>query len=314
MDPWKLVYHDFDPGQEKLREALCTLGNGAFATRGAAPESRADETHYPGTYVAGLYNRLRSDVQGRAIENEDLVNLPNWLPLGFRVDQDDWLDLRKIEILDFLQELDVRQGVLQRRVRLRDAKGRITRLFERRFVHMREAHIAGLETKVTAENWSGELTIRAALDGTVENKGVERYRQLASKHLEPIASGSLEWGGTWLKVRTRQSRIEIAEAARVRLFRDGKPPRAARSLIEEPDYVAEEFGLRMQSGASVTVEKVVAWSPRPTPQSPNVVSRPQEAARRAGRFADLLQATSTPGRSSGADVRSSLPAANRGPS
>jgi len=38
---WKLIYNRFKPAQEGLREALCTLGNGYFATRGAAAESVA---------------------------------------------------------------------------------------------------------------------------------------------------------------------------------------------------------------------------------------------------------------------------------
>ena len=49
-----LAYEGFDPEREGLREALCTLGNGRFATRGAAPEARADDVHYPGTYAAGV--------------------------------------------------------------------------------------------------------------------------------------------------------------------------------------------------------------------------------------------------------------------
>jgi trehalose/maltose hydrolase-like predicted phosphorylase len=49
MTAWTLAYDGFDPASEGLREALCTLGNGYFATRGAAPESSADDVHYPGT-------------------------------------------------------------------------------------------------------------------------------------------------------------------------------------------------------------------------------------------------------------------------
>ena len=49
MTGWKLIYEDFNPPQETPREALCTLGNGYFATRGAAPEAKADGVHYPGT-------------------------------------------------------------------------------------------------------------------------------------------------------------------------------------------------------------------------------------------------------------------------
>ena len=92
MNPWVLVYDGFDPPGERLREALCTLGNGYFATRGAAPEAAADAVHYPGTYVAGCYNRLVSRVAGREVENEDLVNVPNWLPLSFRPEGGRWLD------------------------------------------------------------------------------------------------------------------------------------------------------------------------------------------------------------------------------
>jgi alpha,alpha-trehalase len=49
---WSLVYEDYRAAQEGLREALCTLGNGYFATRGAAPDSWADDIHYPGTYLS----------------------------------------------------------------------------------------------------------------------------------------------------------------------------------------------------------------------------------------------------------------------
>ena len=47
-DVWTLVYDDFDPGRQGLREALCALGNGYFVTRGALPEAKADEVNYPG--------------------------------------------------------------------------------------------------------------------------------------------------------------------------------------------------------------------------------------------------------------------------
>ena len=65
MNSWALVYEGYDPEQEKLREALCTVGNGYFCTRGAAPESSANKHHYPGTYLAGGYNRLETDIAGR---------------------------------------------------------------------------------------------------------------------------------------------------------------------------------------------------------------------------------------------------------
>ena len=103
---WSLVYHSFKPQEEGLREALCTLGNGYFATRGAGSESCADDTHYPGTYFAGGYNRLLTEISGRIIENEDLVNMPNWLCLSFRIEESQWFNLKAVDILNYHQELN----------------------------------------------------------------------------------------------------------------------------------------------------------------------------------------------------------------
>ena len=172
MDEWIFRRAEFDPKSEGLWEALFTLGNGYFATRGAAPEARADDIHYPGTYVAGCYNRMVTEVAGRPVENEDLVNVPNWLPLSFKINGSEWFDLRQAEIIDYRQELHLRSGVLERRVRWEDASGRRTLLAERRLVHMEEHHLAALELTLTPENWAGSIEIRSAIDGTVTNAGV----------------------------------------------------------------------------------------------------------------------------------------------
>ena len=87
---WVLTYQDGDPGEERARETMLTVGNGYLATRGAAPEAVADAHHYPGTYVAGIYNRLTSVVDGQTREDESIVNLPNWLPVTFRPVRGRW--------------------------------------------------------------------------------------------------------------------------------------------------------------------------------------------------------------------------------
>jgi alpha,alpha-trehalase len=286
---WSFVYEGFDPAQEGLREALCTLGNGYFATRGAAPEAKADDVHYPGTYLAGGYNRLTTDIEGRAVENEDLVNVPNWLPLTFRIEGGDWFDLRKVHILAYRQELDLKRGLLIRTVRFRDSADRRTTLTSQRFVHMSSQHYAGLETTLTPENWAGYLEIRSALDGSVVNAGVERYRQLSNKHLEPLGTGTVGEDGIWLKVRTNQSRIEVALAARTRVILDGQPVVAQGSPIQEPDYIAQGFACDVAAGSKVTIEKTVSlFTSRDHAISESGLEA-RKALQRAGEFEELLQ-------------------------
>ena len=252
-----LAYEGFDPEREGLREALCTLGNGRFATRGAAPESRADDIHYPGTYAAGVYNRLTTDLGSREVENEDLVNLPNWLPLAFRIDGGPWFDVRAVELLEYRQELDLRGGILVRHIRFRNRDGFESTVTQRRFVHMDDAHVAGLETSVVAENWSGRLDVRSELDGTVVNAGVPRYRDLANRHLRLVEQGAVDDESVGLVVETTQSHVRIALAARTRAFVNGKPAAAEIRLLEEDGRIGHGLSLELARGHMATVEKVV---------------------------------------------------------
>jgi alpha,alpha-trehalase len=289
MSIWSLVYEGFDPEKEALREALCTLGNGYFATRGAAPESSADKVHYPGTYVAGVFNRLTTELDGMTIENEDMVNLPNWLPLTFRIEGSDWFDLHQAELLEYRQELDLRRGLLTRLVRFREPSGKQTRLIQRRFVHMAYPHLAGLETTIVAENWSGGIDIRSALDGKVTNWGVERYRRLNNHHLVPVDTTAVDSETICLRVETSQSRIRIGEAARTRVLRDGGLVEPERQVIQEPGHIAQEFSVQLQEDQAVTIEKIAAvYTSRDDAISESGLEACKEVMR-APDFDDLLE-------------------------
>lgn len=289
MGAWALVYEGFDPDTEGRREALTTLGNGYFCTRGAADEAQADGVHYPGTYLAGGYNRLRTEIDGHILENEDLVNLPNWLPLTFRCADGPWFRLPDVELLDYRQELDLRQGVLTRALRFADRQGRRFRAVFRRLVHMQQPHLAAQELTLTAEDWSGELEFRAALDGRVVNAGVDRYRRLNGRHLQPVAQAAFGEDGLGLTVRTTQSRLEVALAARTRLFRDGRAAAGDRRSVAEDGYVAQLVRLEVEAGRPVTVQKVVALYTSRDPAITEAGREARAAVRAAPDFEDLLR-------------------------
>ena len=257
MSDWRLVYDGFNAEEEGLRESLCTLANGYFATRGAAPESRADVVHYPGTYAAGVFNRLATAIDGREVVNESIVNLPNWLPLAVR-GPDGWFDDRDATVVSHHVELDPRRAMLTRRTMFEDAGGRRLSLAQRRFVSLRDPHLAALETTIVAEGWSGPVIIRSAIDGGVRNSGVARYDGLGDAHLRVVDARGVSNEVIELVAETTQSRIRVAVAARTRLSRD------ERRLDLEPvteigdDQVAQEFHLDLAAGEPVTIEKVVA--------------------------------------------------------
>ncbi|MGB3682445.1 MAG: glycosyl hydrolase family 65 protein [Rubrobacteraceae bacterium] len=260
MENWKLVYDHYDPEEEGLRESMTSTGNGYFCTRAAAHWSDADGTHYPGTYVHGGYNRETTIMAGRPVLNEDLVNFPNWLVLKLRIEEDgEPVDFDNVEVLWYRHELDIRNATLIRDLRFRDPAGRETTLESRRFVSMADMHQAAIEWKITPENWSGNVEIITALDGRVVNEGVARYEQLEGRHLDPVSPRTFGPEIIALEVRTRQSRIYVAEAARTRVYGENGELEVGRGLYQMQDYIHQVLSFEAREGSPVRVEKMVSF-------------------------------------------------------
>ncbi|MFE5587742.1 glycoside hydrolase family 65 protein [Kitasatospora sp. NPDC056531] len=279
-DPWTLHYRGFDPGEEGLREALCALGNGYVVSRGAAPESVADGVHYPGTYLAGCYDRAESTITGRVVANEDLVNCPNWLPLTFRAAGGAWFAGPPAEQT---VELDLRRGLLTRTALVVDDRGRRTRLVQRRLASQAQPHLLALESTFTPENWSGPLEVRSGLDGRVANTGVDRYRGLTERHLTSAGQGVNETGLLWLEAHAVNSPLRIALAARTTT--DGATQVATEC---REGWAAHVLTVVAECGRPVTVEKTVALHT----SRDRAIETPLRAslllAAEAGRFEEML--------------------------
>ncbi|MEU4063478.1 glycoside hydrolase family 65 protein [Streptomyces wedmorensis] len=255
---WTWRYERYDPERERLLEALCTLGNGRFATRGSAPECTAGGPHYPGTYLAGCYDRLTSAVAGEQVENEDLVNLPNWTLLRYRCLPDDgptgdWLTPDSGELRHYDVRLDLRAGVLTRRQFFEDARGRGLRVSHIRVVHMGDSGLAAQCTLFRAYGWSGSVEVRSVLDGAVTNAGVERYRHLDGRHLTDHRAGFEPDGVAWISCRTVDPGIRIAMAVRTVT----RPARSAREAATGTGTV-QTYRLPIAPRCSATVVKTLA--------------------------------------------------------
>ncbi|EPR43877.1 beta-phosphoglucomutase family hydrolase [Desulfovibrio sp. X2] len=256
-DAWHIAWHGFDPGDEKLRETLTATGNGHFATRGAFEGERASFNFYPGTYVAGLYDKAESDVHGRTVANNDLVNCPNWLPLEIGIGHSGFQSPLAMEILTYCHSLDMRAGLHRRILICRDGLGRLTRIEITRLTSMADPHLCGLRYALTPLNWSEILTVRAGLDGNVQNEGVARYKELAGRHLELVQAAPAQ-DGLLLRVRTRASGHEVCMRARTRATVGQEEVALARHVTRDGAAISETFKIFLEESATCVIEKIVA--------------------------------------------------------
>ncbi|WP_225728951.1 MULTISPECIES: beta-phosphoglucomutase family hydrolase [unclassified Nocardia] len=254
-DPWVLGYGGYDPAHEGQREALTALCNGYLGTRGAAPEFRCDDAHYPGTYLAGVYNRCTGSAGGRVIEDEHMVNAPDWLPFDVRVGNG-WLSEGLLTVRDERRDLDLRTGVLTRSAVLVEPLGRALRLTQRRLVSMARPHLAALETTLQAHGWSGQVEIRSGVNGGVTNANVPEYQAFSHCHLTRITGEAVDPATLLVQAETSSSRIRIALAARTRVR--GQPGILPRLETLGVAQYFHRFPIRLRDGYPVVVDKIVA--------------------------------------------------------
>ncbi|WP_327667573.1 glycoside hydrolase family 65 protein [Streptomyces sp. NBC_00485] len=282
MTGWTWEYEGYEPADERLRESLCTLGNGYFATRGALPECAADEVHYPGTYVAGCYNRLTSGVAGHQVENEDMVNVPNWLLLRFRLPGQSWVTPDTATVLEHRMTLHLSAGLLERRTRYDLDEGGVLTVRQQRLLYMADAHLAALRTEFTAEGFSGGLEVEAALDGGVTNAGVSRYRDLDGRHLTHVHTGTAAPDTVWLRCRTRTSDIRIGMAARLSVD-------ATVTVRHEVPRALQLLRLDLADGRTATVDKTVALHTSRDPAISDPLYAAIDRVTRAPGFDELVE-------------------------
>ncbi|HOW31008.1 MAG TPA: HAD-IA family hydrolase, partial [Bacteroidales bacterium] len=262
-DCWSITYHTFEPAKEKTREALLTVGNGYFGTRGAMEEASAGTDHYPGTYVAGLYNRLITPIAGKDVENEDFVNIPNWLPVTFKINDGEWTDSDACEVTYIERHLDFRTGLVTRHIEVRDSQGNETLIISDRFASMHNRHLAALRYTLIPLNYSDSITIKTGINGAIINAGVDRYKSLNQKHLKPIeqkAEGNLQQ----LLVETTQSGIKIAVASVSQFYSDLSPKGYLLEPHTEPGAVYGETTFAVEQGNLYSmVKKVAIYTSKP---------------------------------------------------
>ena len=216
-DPrWSLSFDGWDAKREPAIEAICALVNGNVGVRAAIEEGSSVSN--PGTFLNGVFDAsdelvaqeaTRPEYQVIAAPTPELVKVPDWSRLEITVDGTP-LQLETCELLDHKRTLEMHSAALIREWRLR-LNGKTTLLRTIRFASLADRRILGQRLEITAEDWSGEVTLEAIVDADVTNEGV---RHLAN--LRTHAEGDL----LVLSAQTKQQGTSICMATKSQL-KDG---------------------------------------------------------------------------------------------
>mgnify|MGYP005838868895 CR=1 FL=1 len=270
-DNWSITYYEYDKKLEKSRESLLAVGNGYFGNRGAMEEVRADENHYPGTYIAGLYNRLESPVGDRLIENEDFVNTPNWTLIEFKIDNGEWWDYNTADFEFYKKHLYLKTGLFTKELVVKAPDGKRFKIESKRMASMVKMHAGAQLYTFTPLNFDGKITFKIGIDGKIENRGVNRYNSLNQNHLEFISANATD-EKLLVNVKTRQSNITVSQAIKHTACINGENTKHTFSSKVENDGAYAFYEVDLKSEQSFTIEKLLGIF------SSHVIENPEEKA------------------------------------
>jgi trehalose/maltose hydrolase-like predicted phosphorylase len=126
--------------------------------------------------------------------------------------------------------------------------------------------------------------VRSAIDGRVVNAGAKLYRKFNNKHLEPLAGEIVGEDSVCLLVRTCQSNIQVAQAARTRAFLDGRLLAVQRRVIEHPGYIGQELRIEVKQRETLVLEKLASFYTSRDQAISECVLEARRAIARTGRF------------------------------
>lgn len=262
-DLWTLTEAPFDPKALHHKETIFTIGNGYLSTRGAFEEG------YPGdhraTFVHGVFDKA-------PLVFTELANAPDWLPLVVLLNGQRFA-MQRGAVLSYQRSLDLRNGLLTRRVRWKSPSGDVATLTFQRFASLAEEHSLLIRCQVETE-FDGTVEFRLGLNGNTDNEGLAHWLWVDQGQQDEVI---------YLLNRTRSSQIELATAMRVEA--DGHP--IADSFWDSHNTPTRSIKFACQAGQILTVDKLAAVATSRDTES--VIAQAVQQARQVPSWSAALQ-------------------------
>lgn len=216
VDVWQLRETSFDRGTLARNEALFTLGNGNIGFRGNFEEAGYNSAN--GTYINGFFEAepivYPEPAFGYARTRQVMLNVADTKPIRLFVGED-YFDLRAGHVESYERGLDLRTGVLTRRVRWRSPAGVLAEIDVRRIVSLARREIAAIQYSVTLPETDGTIRFESLIDGTVSNQQTGDDPRVGTRLRSPLQARLQRASGSSgvLVQRARNSGNEVAAAA-----------------------------------------------------------------------------------------------------
>ncbi|GAA1938571.1 glycosyl hydrolase family 65 protein [Microbacterium aoyamense] len=271
VDPWRLVEKNYSIDDAGVTETLFTVANGYVGLRGNHVEGR--HAHEDGTFINGFHEtfpiRHAEQAYGFAEVGQTIVNAPDAKVMRVYVD-DEPLSLDVADVREYERSLDMRDGVLRRRILWVTPSGKEVLMEDERLVSFEEKHLAVLSLTVTVLNADAPVTISCQIINRQDGENVyggtpnapkkagfdpRKAERISERVLQPQEYWQ-DAGRSALSYRVTESGMTLAVVADHLI--ETANEHTDRRLIE-PDIAKNVFRVQAKAGVPTTVTKLVSY-------------------------------------------------------
>lgn len=237
VHPWKVIEEGFDPQYNEVAESVFAIGNGMMGQRANLEETYTGHT-LQGTYVGGVYYPDKTRVgwwkNGYPEYFAKVINSTYWSGIVLKINNEE-VDLKNATINQFYRELDMFNGVLNRRSTITLNNGIEVTIESTRFYSLINKEYSALRYRVKT-NQNCEVSLTNYLDGDISNKDSNYDEKFWLEEHQESTSNELH-----LLVRTKKLDWLLATSCVAQFFLDGEtfspePHHQTRSKYAESTY------------------------------------------------------------------------------
>ena len=214
VNEWKMIESCFYPRFLAQTETIFSIGNGYLGMRGNHDEGTP--VSQSGTFINGFHETwpivYGENAYGFAKTGQTMLNVTDAKIIRLYVDDEPFF-LPTASLQLFERTLDMREGILERRVLWETAAGKQVLIESKRLVSLQHRHVAAISYQVTLLNADAPVTISSEVHVTQETHGEGSDPRLASSvpHKNLIPQGhSSEGLRMILSHRARHSGMSLA--------------------------------------------------------------------------------------------------------
>ena len=255
LDEWKIIERSFDPLKQKQAESIFSIGNGCFGQRANFEETYSGDSLI-GSYVGGVYYPDKTRVgwwkNGYPEYFAKVLNSCNWIGINIEVNGE-FLDLNKQTILSFYRELDMKQGLLIRRFRVRFDSGKELEVESTRLCSMSDDEMAAIRYSVTPINFSGNVKFTPYLDGKVMNhdSNYDEFFWDEDSHKVDLQKG-------YVCTKTKKTNFTVSTTMRFSFWKKDELLTIHPNTFSKEFYIENNFEYFLEKGTKYTLKKYVS--------------------------------------------------------